>query len=297
MTNSDSWALGLDIGGTNLKVAAVQKPNRIGFEFSVPSHAADGPEAVRTAVREAVLRARSQGGPFSAIGVGCAGSVDPKTGVVRQSPNFSHWRDVPLKEWLQKDHELPVTVENDANCAVVTEWKLGAARGCRNVLLLTLGTGIGGGLILEDRLFRGSTGTAGEAGHVTIRADGVPCPCGNIGCLERYCSASALERVAPGVPPKIVFDPANRAKYQDVVETFLQDLSLGLTSLANLLDPDVILLGGGIAPGVTPHLERMSSWMKARAFSAVAKHVRLLPAAHGHNSGAIGAALLALYPQ
>jgi glucokinase len=291
MTKPFRTALGLDIGGTNLKAAVLQLPNRIGLEFSVPSRAGDGPEGVRATIREAVKRARDQFA-LETIGIGCAGSVDPKTGTVRNSPNFHAWKDVPLKAWSESDNGLPTVVENDANCAVVTEWRMGNAQGCRNALLLTLGTGVGGGLILDGRLFRGSTGTAGEVGHFSIRADGVACPCGNVGCFERYCSASGLRRLVPGATAEEIFQ--NAEKFKPVIDDFLTNLGVGLTSLANVFDPEVILLGGGVAAGLGPYWERLRAWVKSHAFPAVGANVRLLPAQYENESGALGAALLAL---
>ncbi len=292
--SSPHAALGLDIGGTNLKAAVLQLPNRIALEFSIPSRACEGPEGLRAAISEAIHRAKEEGHRFTRIGIGCAGSIDPATGSVRFSPNFKAFRDVPLKEWIDHDHGLPCLVENDANCAVITEWKLGGGKGHKNVVLLTLGTGIGGGLILDGKLFRGSTGTAGEVGHFSIHADGIPCNCGNRGCFERYCSASGLAAKVPDVAAEVIFQPQNRAKYGAIVDEFVSNLSSGLTSLANIFDPDVILLGGGVAAGLGPYWDTVRAAVKKQAFSAVADHVKILPAQFENNSGALGAALLAL---
>ncbi len=294
MTSTSPSALGLDIGGTNLKAAILELPNRIAMEFQVPSRANEGPAGVRAAISEAVQKAKASGLAFSRIGVGCAGSVDPKTGTVRNSPNFRNWTNVPLKAWVEADHGVPAVVENDANCAVVTEWRLGNARGCQNALLLTLGTGIGGGLILDGRLFRGATGTAGEVGHVSLHADGIPCNCGNTGCFERYCSASSLAALVPGVTAEAIFAPANRETYADVIDDFLKHLCVGLTSLANAFDPEVIVLGGGVAAGLGPYWEPVRDWVRGHAFPIVGSNLRILPTLFENNSGALGAALLAL---
>lgn len=293
MTKSSPTALGLDIGGTNLKAAVLQLPNRIGLEFHIPSRANEGPDGVRAAIREAVAKAKSSGALFDSIGVGCAGSVSPQ-GTVRNSPNFSHWKDVPLKEWVETDHSVRAVVENDANCAAVTEWTMGSAQGARNVLAVTLGTGIGGGLIIENRLFRGATGTAGEIGHFSIQANGIPCNCGNTGCFERYCSASGLKRKLPGVSAEQIFLPENRDQYGPVVDEFLQYLGVGLTSLVNVFDPEVVVVAGGISAGMGPHWKTIREHVKEHAFPAVGAKVQILPAKYESNSGALGAALIAL---
>lgn len=284
--------LGIDIGGTRIKAVALSQDLETIEKYEGPSDADDGPDAVRRALSLTVEYFRGKALKIQGIGVGCAGSVDPKTGVVRNSPNFAQWKNVPLKEWLETDFELPTTVENDANCAVYTEWKLGAGKDLRNVVLLTLGTGIGGGLILDGRLFRGSTGTGGELGHFSIYADGKPCPCGNRGCFERYCSASALREATEGKYSAREIFMQQSSKFGPLVEQFLHDFSIGLTSIANIFDPDVILIGGGVAKGVEPHFPRLQEWLKRSAFPAVANHLRLEVARFGNLSGAIGAALL-----
>lgn len=285
--------LGIDIGGTRIKAVALEKPDKITERYEGPSDAKEGPEMVRRALGLAIQYFKGKKVKVERVGIGCAGSVS-STGVVRNSPNFAAWKDIPLREWIEKDSRAPTTVENDANCAVFCEWKIGAAAGARNVVLLTLGTGIGGGLILDGRLFRGSTGTAGELGHLSIRSDGKPCPCGNRGCFERYCSASALrDRAGREISARDIFMQSSQSPYREMIEDFISDFQIGLTSIANVFDPDVILIGGGVAKGVANYFPRLEQWLKDHAFPAVAAHVRLAVAKHGNMSGALGAALLA----
>ncbi len=286
--------LGIDIGGTRIKAVAVSKERDVVEKYEGPSDAQDGPSAVRLAVALSVEYFRGKSLEIKAIGVGCAGSVNPLNGVVRNSPNFSHWRDVPLKEWIQEDSSVPTQVENDANCAAYCEWKLGGGKNVHNLVLLTLGTGIGGGLILNGELFRGSTGTGGELGHFSIYADGKPCPCGNLGCFERYCSASALREAVNGkYSAREIFMQAASPEFRPLIDRFLHDFSIGLTSIANIFDPDLILVGGGVAKGVAPYFPKLIQVLKTRAFPAVAANVRLEVTQFGNLSGAIGAALLA----
>lgn len=288
-------ALGLDIGGTKIKAIALQAPDQILAETVIPSKASEGPDAVRRAIHSCIHLFQEKNISFQAIGVGCAGSVDPKNGVVRNSPNFTAWKDIPLRDWISQDCRLPACVENDANCAVLSEAKIGAGRGFKNVVLLTLGTGIGGGLVINNQLYRGSTGTAGELGHFSIYANGIECPCGNRGCFERYCSATSVQKKAGGVSPKIVFSKANEnPEYKRIVTEFLEDFKIGLVSIANVFDPDCILLGGAVTQGVGTYLEQLQSWVKQHAFPAVGQHVSIRITKHGNLSGALGAALLAM---
>jgi len=173
---------------------------------------------------------------------------------------------------------------------------MGDAAPYQNVLLLTLGTGIGGGIILNNQLFRGSTGTGGELGHLSIHADGKWCPCGNRGCFERYCSATAL-REAGGVTAREVFARADEDFFKGIITHFLRDFQVALTSLANAYDPDIILLGGAVTQGLVPYLPSLEAWIKKHAFPAVAAHMRLGIAKHGNLSGSLGAALIALLDQ
>jgi glucokinase len=278
-----------------IKAVALRAPGKILMEHKVPSNADQGPKAVRKALGEAIAHFRLSGIEFGAVGVGCAGSVDHDKGVVRSSPNFSDWKDVSIRQWIQEDFNVPSIVENDANCAVYGEWKMGGADEWNNVILLTLGTGIGGGIVLNRQLFRGSTGTGGELGHMSIHAHGKKCQCGNTGCFERYCSASALIEKAGGISAKEIFSRESEPKFREIVDHFLHDFKIGVTSLANIFDPDCILLGGGMSQGVALHLDEIRSWVKEHAFSAVGKHVKIEMTQHKNLSGAIGAALLALH--
>ncbi len=285
--------LGIDIGGTRIKTVAVQSPDVILDEHRIDSDAKHGPQAVREAVKRAVKYYQERGIEFMGIGMGCAGSVDPKTGVVLNSPNFADWKNVPLAQWAREDFGLPVTVANDANCAMFTEWKIGNAQGCNNAILLTFGTGIGGGLILNGKLYAGSTGSAGELGHFSIHAGGIWCPCGNRGCFERYCSASAIELAAKGIGAKEVFARREEEPFRSILQRFFDDLNIAVTSLSNIFDPDCILFGGGLAKGVMEHAEDIQAWVRKHAFPAVSQHVKILPTKFANQSGAIGAALLA----
>ncbi|NDC23931.1 MAG: ROK family protein, partial [Proteobacteria bacterium] len=259
MGTKSSVTLGLDIGGTKLKGIALKGRTQILKEISIPSRANEGPNEVRSAIKDAIKLFQEAEIPFSSIGIGCAGSVDHHRGVVRNSPNFADWKNIPLKDWVELDFNVPVSVENDAKCAVFAEWKVGAGEGHKNVVLLTLGTGIGGGLILDGRLFRGATGTAGELGHFSIHTEGLPCPCGNRGCFERYCSATAVKNQANGISPKDVFSKAGIVpEYKKIIDEFIYNFQIALVGIANVFDPEIILLGGAVTDGLSIYLEEIS---------------------------------------
>lgn len=293
-TYKNAPALGIDIGGTKLKAIALSPENQIVQEISIPSRAEQAPDKVRAAIQEAVSFFRERHIPFEVIGAGCAGSVHFAQGVVRNSPNFANWKDIPLREWIQEDFGVPAIVENDANCAVFSEFKLGAGQGYDNLVLLTLGTGIGGGLILGGKLFRGTTGTAGELGHLTIHSQGLECPCGNRGCFERYCSATAVKLQAQGVSPKEVFSKAQIVpEYQKIIDEFIHHFQVGLVGIANIFDPQCILLGGAVTDGLALYLSSIKRWVKSHAFPSVGAQLEIKTTHFKNLSGALGAALLA----
>ena len=294
-TRENKKRCGLDIGGTQIKAVVLDDTFQVIEELTIPSNASSGPPAVKTAIFEVIQKFLDNGHSLSFVGIGCAGSVDSVNGVIRNSPNFANWENVELAQWVREGFNLPVKVNNDANCATLAEWHLGEGRGIENLILITLGTGVGGGLILQNRLYQGSTGTGGELGHFSINSNGIICPCGNRGCFERYCSASALKAQLPGLSTKNIFDGVHTDKQcRQLVSDFLHHLKIGLTSLANIFDPDLILLGGGISKGIVPYIDEIRSWVKATAFPAVGAHLKIEFTKHHNNSGAIGAALLDL---
>lgn len=292
-----AFTVGFDIGGTMIKsVVWDVEHGKVVAEDRFASHASTGVEPVLEGLEAGFERFRAKGYLASAVGIACAGSIDSEAGVVRSSPNFQGWRDVALRAEMERRWSIPVTVENDANAATMAEWRLGEFSESQHLVLLTLGTGIGGGLILRGRLFRGATGTAGELGHMSIRADGEPCPCGGRGCFERYASGSALQRRANGVSPKIVLAAGDGA-FAPLVEAFLEDLATGMANVANLFDPQSIVLGGAVSEGLPRWLPTLESRVKGRIFPSIAKQLRIGLARMGTYGGAMGAALTALEGQ
>ncbi len=289
---SQNCRLGLDVGGTDIKAAILSNQNRVLNQFKLPSLAAHGPQSVRKAIALGIETALKINSNINSLGIGCAGSVNIESGVVFSSPNFRDWNDVPLATWVQSDCGLPVTVHNDANCATVAEWRLGAGRGFSSLILLTFGTGIGGGAIINDQLFTGASGTAGELGHLSISFNGIPCSCGNTGCFERYCSATALTSQLPNRNAQEIFAGAQGDEQcRVVVDSFLTALNVGLVSIANIFDPQCILLGGGLAQGFPPYISAISNQVKKHCFPVIGKNLVVRICELGNWAGAIGAAL------
>jgi glucokinase len=303
--------LGIDIGGTNLKAAIVSREGGVAAFDVVPWSAGDPAEAVSaiTAQRDRLV-AEAGGAPLEACGCGCAGLVDHESGTIHASPNLPTWHDVQLARALEGALGLRTVVENDANAAAYAEYTVGAARGAANAVMLTLGTGIGGGIVLGGRLYRGSRGGAGEVGHMAVMLDGPRCPCGSVGCIERLVNAESIVRRARsliesgrastlrGIDPLSAKDVGDAARAGDsvageAVREAGRILGVGLANIVQLLDPDVIVLGGGVAEIGEPLLGPARDELADRIAPYHATVAKVVRAELGEVAGVVGAALLA----
>lgn len=301
----ERFAIGIDIGGSSAKLALVAHGSRVVARSSVPSDPREPWEdaAERIAAAAATL-ARSR--TVAGVGIGCAGCIDPAHGVVRFSPNLPRWRGVPLRRFMEGRLRARCVLDNDVNMMALGEFRYGAARGARNVCCVTIGTGVGGGLILEGRIYRGAAWSAGEVGHVTVEPDGVRCGCGNRGCLERYVARDGLIRLAriamrgrdsslrglKILTPLIIEENARRGDRaaKEAWENAGRYLGIAFAGLANLLNPDIIVVGGGIAKAGRLLLEPARRVFRERALPVPAAHARIVRSRLGSDAGVIGAA-------
>jgi glucokinase len=306
-------AVGVDVGGTKTAALRVSATGEL-LERSVrPSNAHDPEESV-AAVEAAVADVLSD--DVSVIGVGAAGLIDVHRGVIVFSPNFL-WRDVPIGDRLRERFGLPVTVDNDATAAAWAEVRLGAAGGAGHVLMIAVGTGIGGGIVIGGSIVRGAHGFAGEIGHIVVEPGGARCGCGNRGCWEQVASGqvleregvrvlvehprSALARLAGGDAGRVTGELVVRAAAEGdaaaagVVDDVGRRLGEGIAGLVNVLDPEIVVVGGGIASVGDPIFQPLREAYLATVEGRSARpEVPIVPAALGNDAGAIGAALLAL---
>jgi glucokinase len=306
-------AVGLDVGGTKINALRVAADGDV-LDSATVATPADDPDATIATMIEVSERVRTP--DVVAIGVGAAGLVDAEQGVLRFAPNLA-WREVPIAARMRDALGLPCQVDNDANVAAWGEWRFGAGRAFRHMLLLTVGTGIGGGLVAGGRLFRGAHGFAAEAGHIIVEPGGPPCGCGNRGCLEQVASGTAIGRLGtraarehPGsllaelaggdpdlVTGRVVTEAARKGDPVSigVLAEVGRRLGEGMAGLVNVLDPEVVVLGGGVvgAGDLLLHPARAA----CRDAIEGAEHrpdVPIVPAELGANAGAVGAATLAL---
>lgn len=310
-----SCTIGVDVGGTKIAAAAVTVDGRHSAPTVVATAAGD-PEAIEQSI-SALVREVAAGRQVTAVGVGAAGWFDTERAVVRYAPHLA-WRDVPLADRLADRLGVPVLVENDANAAAWAEYRFGAARGHRVALCVTVGTGLGGGIIIEGELFRGAHGLAGEWGHLRVVPDGRRCACGNRGCWEQYASGTALARDArelaetsPGIAEGIIALAGREAEALTGVDVSLAAaggdlaaielvteagrwLGQGIADIAAILDPSVVVVGGGVAavgePILAPARSRFAQVLTGRRHRP---HPQIRAAALGAYAGIVGAADLA----
>lgn len=309
--------IGIDIGGTKCLGVAIDADHRIVAEQrrATPS----GAGAVVDAIVEVVdaLRTELSGraaGVVLAIGVGAPGLVTID-GTLLAAPNLVDVQRFPLARLVSERIGTPVRVDNDATCALIAECRVGSAQGVDDVVMVTLGTGIGGGIFASGRVMRGTNGFAGEFGHMVVDPDGPPCPCGRRGCWERFASGSALAaqaraaavegrldtvlRLANGAVDELRGEHVQAAARNGdpealaVVDGFARWVALGLVNLTNALDPAVFVLGGGLAEGADVYLPPVERWFAELLYSAdLRPHPGVRFSALGEHAGAIGAALL-----
>jgi|FaiFalDrversion3_1042247.scaffolds.fasta_scaffold01143_2 glucokinase len=307
----EEWVLAVDLGATNVRVGLVNAQGQVAVTVRTPTPQ-EGPEAVVETIAKLVeeVRVRARRVP-DRMGVGVPGPLSVEEGIVHAPPNLPGWREVPLRALLEGRLGLAVVLENDANAAAVGEWWRGAARGARHVLYITWSTGIGGGLIVDGRLYRGASDTAGEIGHLTVDPLGPLCPCGRRGHLEGIAAGRAIARAArealgrgepsvlggqPEITARMVAEAARNgdALARRVLERAAGMMGLAVGSMLNLLNPEVVVIGGGVARSWDLVEGPLVEAARRSAFAVPFQAARIVPGALGDDAGLVGAAYIAL---
>ncbi len=312
------YRIGVDLGGTNIATGVVNEKNEIIGRGKVKTRAPRPAEAIFDSIKEAVDMAVVNAGisysEVASIGVGTPGSVNQDTGAIEFSNNLQ-FRNVPAKKMLEELLKKPVYLENDANAAALGEAVAGCGNGVPSFIAITLGTGVGSGIVLDGKVYRGSNFCGGEMGHTVICVDGIPCNCGRKGCWEKYASATALVSQAVEamqgnkgsllwqtcdgdlnkVDGRSIFEAYDMgdAVAKAVVDKYLYYVSVGLSNVINALQPDTVCIGGGISGQGEKILKPIRDMVKAERYSVYAdKQTAIVPAELGNDAGIIGAALL-----
>jgi glucokinase len=310
---------GIDIGGTNIKFGLVDSNGEVVHRQQRPTMADKGPKVlmhlVTNIAEELLLHAAEEDHHVEWLGVGTPGAVDVRTGtVIGPCPNIEGWQGTEIGSILRERLNMPVYVDNDANVVALAEARFGAAIGSKSVVCVTVGTGIGGGIVIDGSLWRGASNSAAELGHLSICFDGALCSCGRIGCIEAYCSSGAiLDRTRSKLKktPTPVFDTlldgdlskltikklfTAHKKHDSVARETLAEtagyLGVGLAGVVNLLNPETVVIGGGVADGGGGFVDAVAREIKERAFASAVQDLRVVKAALGNDAGFIGAGLL-----
>src|SRR3954454_18112135 len=312
------FVLGIDIGGTNLVVGSVAEDGSVLHALdSEPTHAEAGQSDVLdrliTLAQRTIERTRQEvrGADIIGVGVGAPGPLDTKRGIVLLTPNLG-WVNLPLRQIIHERLGLPAALDNDANCAVLGEWWMGAARGTRNAIGITIGTGIGGGIIVDGKLFHGASDCAGEIGHTTIDTEGRRCKCGNYGCLEAYASGPnialrAVEEITAGAESRLaayvggdlrqitaqtVYQAAHDGDNLalEVVNDTAKFLGTGIANLLNIFNPEVVVVCGGVTLAGDHLFVPLRREVARRAFKPAVAVCRIVPCELSGSAGVYGAA-------
>ncbi len=313
----DKPILGVDIGGTKVAVGLVDAQGKILAQTRKPMPAHGTPEAGFEAVTAAIDSLVSgKLDDISSIGICAPGPLDPNSGVVLNPPNLPCWRDFPLADKIRAKYGVPVEVDNDANAAALAEARWGVARGFRYVFYATIGTGIGTGIVLDGTIYHGNTGSAGEGGHVSIDYRGPVCNCGKRGCIEILASGtaigakaraklqaetsrqSAIRDLADGDVASVTSEMVGRACQagdllaREILQETAEVLTPWLGNIIDLLDPDVLVMGGGVAAMLQPFFEEIKNCLPQWCVNPFASKIPLLMAHYGADAGIAGGAAL-----
>jgi len=314
----DLSAVGVDLGGTKIAVALVNEQGRILKSSRFATDVEGGASAVVAQITESVNRlVGNSDSSVAGIGVGVAGQIEAESGVVRFAPNLD-WHDVPLQSQLSAACNLPVVITNDVRAITWGEWQFGAGKGCDNLICAFVGTGIGGGVVIDGNVVSGCSNTAGEIGHITIDLQGTRCTCGNRGCLETLAGGWGIAHQAHQA---VAADPAAGAKLLEMADGKAEEISAklvadayqkgdalakqlvdkagealvaGMVSLVNAFNPCRLILGGGVIDGLPELVERVEQGVGEKGLAAATSSLQVVTAQLDENAGIIGAAAFAM---
>jgi glucokinase len=318
MKKDNKYAIGVDLGGTYIKVGVVSEEGKIAVKTALETKAELGPKYVISQIKKGIEKVYSKKDfNIKGIGIGSPGVVSAKKGTIENPPNLPGWVKVNLGQMLEKEFGIDVFVENDANVAAIGELIFGAGKKHDSFVMVTLGTGVGGGIVYNKKLFRGEFGSAGEIGHMTIDHNGRQCNCGSKGCIEAYVGINYLTGIVADelnehkdslilkiidnnmdiLSPKIISQAASSGDSYaiSVVERMGDQLGHAFASVSNLLDITTFILGGGVSGFGKPLFDAIEKGTKERILKSLAKRVKILPAKLHNEAGIKGASALVFY--
>lgn len=318
MSKTEKYAIGVDLGGTNVKIGIVSREGKIIKRISLETKAAGGPNSVISQIQKGIKEVLSKNKlKIHGIGIGSPGIISTKKGIVEDPPNLPGWGKVSLGKIIEKEFKIKTYVENDANAAAIGELIFGAGKKFDAFVMVTLGTGVGGGIIIDKKLFRGQFGAAGEIGHMSISYNGLQCNCGSFGCVETFVGNhyivkrvqnelaqhkdsqiwQLIENDLTKLTP-LVIDKAlqNNDEYAgQVVEQTGMYLGTGLASVANAFNIGTFIIGGGVAGFGKPLFKAVEESISLRVMKPLRKKVKIIPAKLKNDAGIKGASALVFF--
>ncbi len=309
------YSIGIDLGGTDIKAGLLSSDGKLMYRTVVSTHVNEGAKAIAKRIAQTILQVHSQTQSLKdiiGIGVGSPGLILADSGIIHFSPNFPGWSDIPLLDYVAAELgnlKIPLYIDNDVNVMVLGELHHGAGIGYENVVGLTLGTGVGGGIVINRKVYHGSWNTAGELGHTIVQPNGPKCGCGNRGCLEAYAGARHIvqrtrQKLASGqnsclnpdvLTPKQIAEAAEAGDKlaQEIFAETGKYIGVALTSIAHILNPEIAIIGGGIAgAGEKLLFQHIRNEFRKRTMG-IPSQMEIVPAKLGNDAGLIGAAMLA----
>lgn len=318
MNKKQKYAIGVDLGGTSIKLGIVSETGKLIKKTSVKTEAEKGPTKVIEKIVQGIYELTEKSKYIiDGIGIGCPGVVTPGKGIVENPPNLPGWNKVNIGKIISKEFKKPVIVDNDANAAAIGELTFGSGKNFNSFIMITLGTGVGGGIVIDKKIYHGDFGAAGEIGHISIDYNGPKCNCGSYGCIEAYAGNQYLkERVREQlnnrpeskmwkliendlskVSPRNIQEAAESgdAFAKSVIEELGFQLGSAFTSLCNVLDISVFIIGGGIAGFGKPLFNSIKKTIAKRVMAPIRPRVKVLPAKLKNDAGIKGASALVFH--
>lgn len=288
--------IGIDLGGTKISGVLATPSGKVLMDVNIPTEAKKGKKVVFKNIKKAIdMLIMSKKVKIKAIGIGAPGPILYEKGIVVEAPNLPGWKKVHLKEIFEKEYKVPVFVDNDANCAALAEAWFGAGKFATHFLYMTVSTGIGGGIIINKKLYRGATGSAGEFGHMTIHIDGPKCGCGHYGHLEAHASGTAMKKKMgmEAVSVELAARQGDKKALKAIEET-AHYLAIGIANLVNIFNPEMVVIGGGLSNMKELLFKPIRRDFKKYALTLPAKSVKIVKAKLGNQAGVLGAVALCL---
>jgi glucokinase len=309
-----NYVIGIDLGGTKISGALADMDGKVISQKTIPTNAHEGETAVMDKILSVIDNVLSEAGKeadeIKAIGLGIPGPIDPVKGVIIETPNLP-FKNFDLMSPIKNKYGVPAYLDNDANVAAIGEFVFGAGKGTRNMVYVTVSTGIGGGAVLEGKIYRGNTRNALEIGHMTILPDGPKCNCGNYGCAEVLASGTAIGKQARGAVAagektslsnyenltsyEVFVEAAKGDKVaKNILDKSLNYLGICIANIVITLDPEMVVIGGGVSKGGYIVFDTVRNVVNKRCFKSMAEAVKIVPAGLGTDAGVIGAVALAI---